>query len=499
MSKKKEEKKELTEEELKAIEKQKHLKFAQSSISSTNVGEVSSSRNGLSYDNISSALQDPYSNVATLQQISKILYYSNGVYYRLIEEFANIPMYDLYLSPTFILGFNKNNGQVEKMNKEYEVIEQQIEKINYKYNFKWFGRMLLLYGELFLYKVEDNNGIFYKMIPNDICRVSGIMENNIYKYSIDLSKLSDENLLMTMPLPIQKLYEKYDKGALDKDEKLVDNFYHLDDAEAVAFLFDDGNTRTKGVPPFCYLFDKIFRIDEIEDEDLESSATDALKIVHQKAPTNEEGELLMDVDILGKYHQATKRNLPKSVVITTNPLPMEVFTLQRQASATLTSTQRAYEYVYSSAGVNSELFNGSKSSSEAVVNSIKTDEMVVDRLNLIFGNFINYEVKNKKKNAIWKVEMLRNTYFNKKDMQTTMRENAMVGIGKLAYLSSMGYTPLTAMSALFYEAEMQLEQYFRPLASGYNSASEDVGRTSNENNNDTELNAPQAENATKPQ
>ena len=182
MGKKKEEKKELTEEELKTIEKQKHLKFAQSSISSTNVGETSSSRNGLSYDSIASALQDPYSNVATLQQISKILYYSNGVYYRLIEEFANIPMYDLYLSPTFILGFNKNNGQVEKMNKEYEVIAQQIEKINYKYNFKWFGRMLLLYGELFLYKVEDNNGIFYKMIPNDICRVSGIMENNIYKY-----------------------------------------------------------------------------------------------------------------------------------------------------------------------------------------------------------------------------------------------------------------------------------------------------------------------------
>ena len=495
----KEREKEPTQEEIKAIEKQKHLRFAQSSISAENGVETSASRSGVTYDSIASALQDPYANVAILQQISKILYYSNGVYYRLIEEFANIPMYDLYLSPTTILGFSNKNSQVEKMNKEYEVIAQQIEKINYKYNFKWFGRMLLLYGELFLYKVEDNSGIFYKMIPNDICRVSGIMENNIYKYSIDLSKLSDENLLATMPMPIQKLYERFNSGALDNDEKLVDNYYHLEEGEAVAFLFDDGNTRTKGVPPFCYLFDKIYRIDEIESDDLETSATDALKIIHQKAPTNDEGELLMDVDILSKYHQATKRNLPKSVVITTNPLPMEVFTLQRQANASLTSTQKAYEYVYTSAGVNSELFNGSRSSSESVVNSIKTDEMVVDRLNLIFCNFINYEVKNKKKNAMWKVEMLRNTYFNKKDIQTTMRENAMVGIGKLAYLSSLGYTPLTAMSALFYEAEMQLEQYFRPLASGYNSSSEDVGRTSNENNNDTELNAPQAENAQKPQ
>ena len=112
-------------------------------------------------------------------------------------------------------------------------------------------------------------------------------------------------------MPIQKLYERFNSGALDNDERLVDNYYHLEEGEAVAFLFDDGNTRTKGVPPFCYLFDKIYRIDEIEDEDLESTSAENLKLIHMKAPVNEEGELLMDTDILGKYHQAAKRNLPK--------------------------------------------------------------------------------------------------------------------------------------------------------------------------------------------
>ena len=91
----KEREKEPTQEEIKAIEKQKHLRFAQSSISAEKVVETSASRSGVTYDSIASALQDPYANVAILQQISKILYYSNGVYYRLIEEFANIPMYDL--------------------------------------------------------------------------------------------------------------------------------------------------------------------------------------------------------------------------------------------------------------------------------------------------------------------------------------------------------------------------------------------------------------------
>ena len=141
-----EKKEELTQEEKDKIEFNKQLKFAQGSVSSKNVGEISSSRSGVSFDQLQSALQDPYSNVAFIQQVSKILYASNGIYYRLIENFTNIPMYDLYLSPTTIIGFNGKSNTVDKMNKEYEQIAQLIEKINYKYNFIWLGRQLLLYG-----------------------------------------------------------------------------------------------------------------------------------------------------------------------------------------------------------------------------------------------------------------------------------------------------------------------------------------------------------------
>ena len=494
MSEEKKTKEEL-EEERKIEEFNKHMRFASVSLHYNNPSETSASNTSLSLETIQTALADPYSNIPFLQQVSKVMYYSNGIYTRLIEEFANIPMYDLYMTPTTILGFSGKTNAIDKMNKEYEQIAQQIEKVNYKYNFKWFGRMLLLLGELYLYKVEDNSGIFYKMIPNDICRVSGIMENNIYKYSIDLSKLSNAELLSTMPIPIQKLYEKYANGSLNGDEKLVENYYHLEENEAVAFLFDDGNTRTKGVPPLCYLFDKIYRINEIEDADLESSAIDNLKIVHQKAPTNEEGELLMDVDILGQYHQATKRGLPRGVAITTNPLQMEVFTLQRQANNALTSSQRAYESVYTASGVNSELFNGARSSNESVINSIKTDEMVVDRFNLIFCNFLNYEIKSKKRNAMWKVEMVRNTYFNKKDIQQSAREDITIGSSKLRYVATLGHTPLSALGLMMYESQMSLEQYFRPVQSAYNGGStDDTGRPSNEENGDVDNNTGQADN-----
>ena len=131
------EEREFTEEELKNIEKRKHIEFAQSSISAKSVGETSLSRSGISFSQLQTALQDPYANVAMIQQISKVLYHTNGVYYRLIEMFANIPMYDLYLSPTVIPGFSGKSNTVDKMNKEYEQIAQLVEKTNYKYNFKY--------------------------------------------------------------------------------------------------------------------------------------------------------------------------------------------------------------------------------------------------------------------------------------------------------------------------------------------------------------------------
>ena len=480
-------------EEKQKMEFEKHLRFAQSTISSKAPKETSSSGTSLDYDQLQMALNDTSANVAYLQQVSRYLYTANGVYTRLIEEFTNIPMYDLYLAPTILMGFNGKSMDVSKMNKEYETIAQLIEKENYKYNFKWFGRWLLLMGELYLYKVEDNNGIFFKMIPNDLCRISGIMENNIYKYSIDMSKLSDEELLLTLPLPIQKAYEQYVAGTLD-EEKLDENFYRFDESEAIAFLFNDGDARTKGVPPFTYLFDKIYKLNEIEDEDLASSLTDNLKILHQKAPTNDEGELLISPEILGIYHRATKSTLPKNIALTTNPLGMEVFTLNRNANNVTTATQKAYENVYTSAGVNSELFNGQRSSNESVLNSIKTDEMVVDRLNGIFGNFLNYEIKNKKKNPMWKVEMLRNTYFNKKDITSMCRDNLAIGGSKMMFLASLGHTPLTGLSMMIWESQMNMNQYFNPVESSYNSSSEeDNGRPSNKENDNVENGASQTD------
>ena len=96
--------------------------------------------------------------------------------------------------------------------------------------------------------------------------------------------------------------------------------------------------------------------------------------------------------------------------------------------------------------------------------------------------------------------MLRNTYFNKKEVQASCRDDAVLGLGKLRYLSSLGYTPLTSLSVLYYESESQLETLFKPLVSGYNGGADDTGgRPSNAENDEVDNNTGQADNATRKQ
>ena len=70
------EKKEPTQEEIEQRNKYEHLRFAQSSVSSKTVGEISASRSGIDFSRLQQALQDPYNNIPFIGFIFQALYFS---------------------------------------------------------------------------------------------------------------------------------------------------------------------------------------------------------------------------------------------------------------------------------------------------------------------------------------------------------------------------------------------------------------------------------------
>ena len=166
---------------------------------------------------------------------------------------------------------------------------------------------------------------------------------------------------------------------------------------------------------------------------------------------------------------------------------MEALTLQRTGNVAATNREQLMKLVYSNIGVNSNLFNGDQSSNQAILSSIKCDEIFVKPLNQIFENVLKYELKNKKKNSIWNVKMVGTTEYSLEAECSRALQGAMSGVGsKMKLMAINGYSPLESLNTLAFEDEHNIDALFIPLASSYTmSNKEDKGRPKNSENPNT--------------
>lgn len=421
-------------------------------------------------------LENPYKNYQQLQEVSIFLMHTNGVYNRLLKYYSNMPTFDHMLYP-YDIDSKKKSTSGDKLLKSYNEVAQYVEKINPKFNLRWFLHKLLTCGELYVYKLEDSNGIVWKEMPNDMCRISSF-EDGVSKYSINLNKIGNQQVYDTMPVEIQKIYDKFKSGGI-KAEDLIDSSWYELEENAYAFNIISPYL-SKAFPPFSYLFDGLLYVDEMKELQFESALTENLKIIHQKVPMNDEGDLLIDYDLIQEYHDATKRNLPTGIAITTNPLDVESITLMRSGSQFVNHRADALNSLYDEAGVNSDLFNGNSTSNELIASGIKIDEMVVLEILALFENFLNFEIKNNKKSSLWRVKMLPITRFSRDNEINMSRENLAYGGSRFYMLSACGYTPLQSINILKGEQALGIDKIMVPIQTSHTMTGDDVGRPTKE-------------------
>ena len=68
----------------------------------------------------------------------------------------------------------------------------------------------------------------------------------------------------------------------------------------------------------CFIFPSIIRLMEEEENEVVESKANNLKLIHMKYPIDNEGESLLDEEIIRKAHNSAKANLPQGVAINTN-------------------------------------------------------------------------------------------------------------------------------------------------------------------------------------
>lgn len=439
---------------------QAQLDFAKNSVA-YKTGVTNSSKK-FKVTDVLKYLEDPLKNSTDLQNLSNYLMNTNGIYSRLINHFSNIPTFDYMLYPSILK--NKSGTNSKKLKDQYIDTATFLEKFNLSFNFRWMCKDLFKEGELYIFKVEDSQGIVIKKMPNECCRISSI-ENNLCRFSIDLQKLGGKAYEGTLPDEIQSLVEKFNQGSF-KDEDLVEGRWFEIEKDGVAFNIISPMLY-KGYPPFAYLFDALIHVDEIKQLHYTSAKLENLKIIHQRVPVNDQGDFLIDINLIKQYHNETKKHLPDGIAITTNPLSMESIVLNKSNTQGINYRHDLIESIFDDAGVNNELFNGKKSSNEAIALGAKTDEMLLLPILNMFENYINAEIVANKKSSPWRVKLLNSTQFNEEKMLKNSRENLTVGGSRLEFMSLNHYTPLQAMNVLEAEALLGVDQLLVPQATSH--------------------------------
>ena len=152
----------------------------------------------------------------------------------------------------------------------------------------------MIQGEVFLYDVSDNQGTILKEIPTEICKICKVINDNLYKYAINVNKLGTAEYYSMMPLGLQRLYDQHKAGSLSPEQYLGtagSGYVIVDDPEAICLSLNN-MTSTKSVPTLSYLFPSLLRLMEEEENEVVENKANNLKMIHMQYDVDEEGDLL---------------------------------------------------------------------------------------------------------------------------------------------------------------------------------------------------------------
>lgn len=446
--------------------KKNNLKFAQqaSMVDISNIDKISSNRkrSKVDTDTIASALENPYSNVTTLQQQAELMRVINGNLKEIINYKSNLLTYDHYLVPLDVSKF-MTKGQ-DNFFKSYRKACSELEKYNLKTLCPWILESEFRKGEIYLYKQETSDSITFVSLPEDLCKVT-YTESFMLGYSIKLSGINTKQLGY-YPTDIQDLYASYKAGTLKNDENFVDNYYKLPLENAIAFLPEV--IESKGIPYYSGLLLDLSRIKDLADASMENIEANNFKLIHQLLPTDDDGDLSIEPETATFYHRALVKNVRDGIGVVSSPYPIDSVSLQTNKVSDYEEINNLTKNVYDTAGIDSNLFNGdNRSSTQSVIYGTIVDSLaplnLLDRIKI----WLNYAFSKNSSLKNFQLCFCDTTKFNKEERIQSSCNRLTTWASKLEYLGLCGYSPLEALNILQIESILDFSNLMTPLANSH--------------------------------
>ena len=408
-------------------------------------------------------------SLAEQRTFSRNYFLMDGIYKRIIIYYATLMKGAGLLTP--IAGYGKKLS-TDHVQKRYYGALNYLDKLHLEELETKISLRALIDGSYYgvIQKLDKNDFVLLDL-PAQYARSSfkdiygrDIVEFDVTYFSTITDKEARDEELSLFPSVISKYYRKYVNG------KVTCSWVKIPADIGVCFSFIED-----GCPQFLSVIPAAIQYDESVDTERERDLEEIRKILIQKVPHLQTGELLFEPEEAVEMHAGAVEMMRgnKNLSILTTYTDVDSIVSKTSSDAVSNNLEKMLQNVYSEASVSAQLF--SPTGAQALDNSIRNDmafmmilmnkiaRFVTELINGLFGNT----------NITFKYTILPVTYYNQSEFITDSLKLAQSGYSFLLPSAAIGLGQRELLGIKELENEvLVLREKLIPLASSYTESGE---------------------------
>ena len=410
-------------------------------------------------------------------ELSRNYFQADGIYRRIIIHYATLLKYVGILIPS--PAYNRTLSE-DFVQKKYGVAMDFVDGIDIPTLSTNFAIAALRDG-CYYGVIQDigKRSISILDLPTKYCvtRFKNKLNEDIIEFDTRyfdniFDKKVRDGALSVYPKPIVNWYRRYKSG------KVKSPWVYVPTEISICLPFLDG------LPNFLNVIPDAVEYDLAVEQDRERDAEEIRKIIVQKIPHLQTGELLFEPDEAKVMHsgavQMMKGNPNISVMTTYGDVEAIVSRTSKENNVNIIT--KALENVYNETGASKQLF--SSDSNLALETSIDNDMAMMMvftyKIATLLTNIINSKYSNV--NIKFTYKFLPVSYYNANKFVETSFKLATSGYSFLLPMIAMGFSQKQLSDIKDLENTlMKLDEKLIPLSSAYTQSGNDVGRPAKDN------------------
>lgn len=397
-------------------------------------------------------LESPYKNEKTLRTMSRFLYCTSSHYYRLVNYYATLPVFNYIVTPATL---------PKKINKKtykdtYTKIIYQLEKYNLKCEIPKIMAITLLEGIFYGLEYETSDAYYILPFNSNYAEISST-EDGTYVFSIDLNYFTTDRLYLldSYGEEIKNAYYRY-RGNKELNIKGNTKLRWFEPSNGICIKADETDM-LYSIPIFSSTFLDILRLDDYKLLKKAKKTLDNYKVLAMKIDCDENGAPKMDFDIAKKYYNQAASNIPSGIGLIMSPFNINDFTFQSSSTAESNAVNEAENDFWAGTGTSGMIFGSTKASSSSSLGmSVKADEQLAFKIMHQIGRCFNKKIKLMGLSYLFKLKFLDQSIFNEDEMCNKFQKAAQYGVSgsKLLYAASLGMSPSDVVNLSYLENDI---------------------------------------------